>query len=184
MKRREPPAILYRRPEPKDGSEVWRLVRDSGGLDLNSAYSYLMLCDMFRDTCCIAQSEDRIVGFVSAFRKPADEQTLFVWQIAVDGGLRGRGVGRQLLRELTDRKENAGIRYLEATIGPNNIPSRSLFLGMAQSLNAECTMASKYESGLFPNPEGHDDELLFRIGPFDRVGLLNIKSQRTEEIHR
>lgn len=168
MNRREPPSIRYRQPEMKDGSEVWRLVRDSGGLDLNSAYSYLMLCDLFRDTCRVAESEGQIVGFASAFRKPDDAQTLFVWQIAVDPGLRGRGVGRSMLKELIDGEKNADIRYVEATIGPNNIPSRSLFLGLAQSFGAECSMATQYCAELFPGPDPHDDELLFRIGPIGR----------------
>lgn len=168
MTRRELPSIRYRQPVKKDGSEVWRLVRDSGGLDLNSVYSYLMLCDFFRDTCRVAESEGQIVGFASAFRKPDDPQTLFVWQIAVDPGLRGRGVGRSMLKELIDSDKNADIRFIEATIGPNNIASRSLFLGLAQSVGAECSMANHYAAELFPGPEAHDDELLFRIGPIGR----------------
>lgn len=35
------------RPRPGDGPLLWRLARDSGTLDLNSAYSYLLWCRDF-----------------------------------------------------------------------------------------------------------------------------------------
>jgi len=184
MTRREPPAIRFRKPEVKDGSEVWNLVRDSGGLDLNSAYSYLMLCDLFRDTCSVAESEGRIVGFTSAFRKPEDGETLFVWQIAVDRSMRGRGVGRALIREVLERASNSEVTFLEATIGPNNIPSRRLFLGIAESLGADCSISQKYASDQFPGPEQHDDELLYRIGPLAIDRSAADRPQRMEEINK
>lgn len=170
-------SIRYRLPVTKDGSEAWKLVRDSGGLDLNSEYSYLMLCDLFRDTCRIAECEGKLVGFVSAFRKPGDSRTLFVWQIAVDPGLRGYGIGKKLLLELLGDNAHAEIRFLEATIGPRNIPSRRLFLGLSQSLGAECSIASQYGSELFAGPESHEDELLFRIGPIGREGTITVTDQ-------
>jgi L-2,4-diaminobutyric acid acetyltransferase len=77
---------------------------------------------------------------------------------------------------------SADIRFLEATIGPDNIPSRSLFLGLSQSLGAECSMSSRYGSELFPGPESHDDELLFRIGPIGRARTLTDQPLRMEEM--
>ncbi|RJE90243.1 diaminobutyrate acetyltransferase [Paenibacillus sp. 1011MAR3C5] len=161
---RNPSAVDYRKPTVQDGQDIWRLIKRAGGLDLNSAYCYLMLCDMFSETCCIAERDGRLSGFLSAFRKPEEPDTLFVWQIAVDPVLRGNGIGGALLKEVLSRSSNKGIRYLEATISPGNIASRSLFMAMARGLECECKISELYEASMFP--DNHEIELIYRIGPF------------------
>lgn len=173
--------LSFRKPDMKDGGAVWELVRDSGKLDLNSAYSYLMLCDMFRDTCCVALHEGQTAGFVSAFRKPGDSETLFIWQIGVAAELRGRGVGNRLLKELLTREENADIRYLEATISPGNEASRQLFLRLAHELGGTCLISAYYGADLFPGTTKHDEEQLFRIGPIKLDWNMD-QLKRMEEI--
>lgn len=155
--------LAFRKPEASDGQAVWKLVKRAGGLDVNSAYSYILLSDMFRDTCCVVMQDERTLGFVSAFRKPTGQRTLFVWQIAVDPTLRGNGIGSKLLKELLLREENHDIRYVEATIGPDNLASRQLFIRLANTFGAECNISEQYAASLFP--ESHNDELLYRIGP-------------------
>ncbi|MFD0959005.1 diaminobutyrate acetyltransferase [Paenibacillus chungangensis] len=158
--------LLYRMPSVEEGAKAWELVRDSGVLDLNSAYSYLMLFDLFRDTCCVAVEEGELVGFVSAFRKPTETSTLFVWQIGVSAKMRGRGVGKALIRQLLQRVGTANVQYIEATISPGNMPSSKLFQSVADELGAECAIRDYYSSELFPGDGHHDDERLYRIGPF------------------
>jgi L-2,4-diaminobutyric acid acetyltransferase len=169
--------IRLRRPEAEDGTDVWRLVKRAGNLDVNSVYSYLMLCEMFRDTCCVAVQDDRLCGFVSGFRKPADPDTLFIWQIAVDPLLHGNGIGGNLLRELLTREENHGIRYVEATISPNNLASRQLFIRTAEKLGTGCAISEHYNASMFP--ETHDAELLFRIGPI-KMKVEEVNHERIE----
>lgn len=167
-------AVVYRRPTVEDGPHIWRMIKRAGGLDVNSAYSYLMLCDMFGKTCCVAEQDGRICGFLSAFRKPEQSDSLFVWQIAVDPVLRGNGIGATLLKEVLAREENDNIRYLEATISPDNVASRSLFMALARELEGECHISERYGSSLFP--EAHETELLFRVGPITtRNKTLNLK---------
>lgn len=163
-----------RRPETDDGTDVWKLVKRAGNLDVNSVYSYLMLCEMFRDTCCVAFQDERLYGFVSGFRKPAEPNTLFIWQIAVDPLLRGNGIGGKMLRELLAREENRDIQYVEASISPHNPASRQLFIRLAEKLGTECAVSAHYSAAMFPEP--HDEELLFRIGPIrierqQRIGI-------------
>lgn len=155
--------ILYRQPSPSDGAAVWELVRNAGSLEANSAYSYLMMFDMFRETCCIAKQGERTVGFVTAFRKPTHPDELFVWQIGVSADVRGRGIGRAMLNHIV-RRENS-IQFVEATISPGNIPSRSLFAGWARELGCPCTTQSKYGPEIFPAEENHEEEWLFTLGP-------------------
>ncbi|WP_258881705.1 diaminobutyrate acetyltransferase [Paenibacillus sp. sptzw28] len=153
------------KPSPSDGERVWRLIKETGSLDLNSVYSYIMLCDIFRDTCVIAAQAGEAVGFISAYRRPDRPQTLFVWQVAVAGSMQGQGLGKRMLRELLARRENADIRFVEATIGPDNTASRRLFLGLAEEKGCESSLTECYPARFFPEASAHEPELLLSIGP-------------------
>ncbi|GGD81226.1 diaminobutyrate acetyltransferase [Paenibacillus nasutitermitis] len=156
---------VLRKPSASDGTQVWELVKRVGTLDLNSVYSYIMLCDIFRDTCVIALQQDVIVGYMSAYRRPDLPDTLFVWQAAVDSSQRGKGLAKEMLRELLNREENNGIRFVEATIGPDNIASRRLFTGLGEERSAHCQLSEYYPVSYFPEGSGHEPELLLRVGP-------------------
>lgn len=89
------PSVCFRAPSKEDGAKVWELIKNTGTLDLNSAYSYLMLSEFLSDTCVIAEENKQIVGFVSAFRPPSDCDVIFVWQVAVHGSQRRNGIGKK-----------------------------------------------------------------------------------------
>lgn len=159
---------IFRAPRKEDGPAVWRLIKEAGTLDLNSPYSYLMLCDMFSDTCVIAEERGNIVGFVSAFLSPASPDTIFIWQIGVSQSQRGKGLGKRLLRQVLKRKACADVRFLEATVSPSNIPSQSLFRSLARELGTDCRTRKRYGEDLFPG-NGHESEWTFRIGPMNQM---------------
>ncbi len=165
--------VTIGRPSASDGDAVWRLVKDVGTLDLNSAYCYIMFCDLFSETCVVAKRGDEIIGFLSAYRKPGSPDTLFVWQVAVISGMRGKGVGSGMLKELLGRKELSDIHYVEATIGPDNLSSRALFMGLIARRGGESSISERYPAELFPDTEGHEPELLFRIGPLLQREQIN-----------
>lgn len=157
--------VVFRQPQVADGASIWRLVRDTGVLDINSPYSYLMLCKFFSDTCVVAEYEGQIVGFVSAFRPPANQHTLFVWQVAVGESQRGNGLGKALLKELIGREVCKNVRYLEATVSPSNLSSQALFRGLARDFATCCEVSECFPAHLFPGGT-HESEMTFRIGPF------------------
>lgn len=165
------PALHIRRPAADDGAAVWNLVREAGGLDVNSAYAYILLCDRFAGTCAVAETGGRLAGFVSAFLQPDRPDTLFVWQIAVHPSARGRGIGASLLGALLRRPACAGVRRVEATVSPDNAASQALFRRFAQRLGAplERLSGQGYAAGLFPAGTAHEDEWLFRIGPMSPI---------------
>src|SRR5690606_33625238 len=101
------------KPEVAHGPAIHRLVAACKPLDLNSRYAYLLLCEHFADTCALARAGDRVVGFVSAYRPPGRDDTLFVWQVAVDAGMRGRGLAKAMLSDVLARDALRGCRYLE-----------------------------------------------------------------------
>ncbi|QKS46572.1 diaminobutyrate acetyltransferase [Paenibacillus cellulosilyticus] len=155
-------SVLIRKPSAEDGAKVWELVKHAEVLDVNSAYSYIMLCDLFRGTCAVAEQNGKIVGFVSSFHPSERENTLFIWQIAVAKSHRGQGIGISLLKELLERDENSEVRTIETTISPSNTPSKSLFGRLAKELGSTIEQYNGYSSNLFP--EGaHEEEKWIRI---------------------
>lgn len=161
-------AHLLRMPAREDGYPVWQLVSQCPPLDLNSVYSYLLLCEHFRKTCVVAEANGQIDGFVSAYLPPDRDDVLFIWQVAVHERGRGHGLGRQMLLSLLDRPHLAHIRYLETTVGPDNAASRHMFAAVAHNMGTSIDESPLFEPELF-GPEAHDDERLLKIGPLRRM---------------
>lgn len=153
-----------RAPSAADGGDMWRLVRDSGVLDLNSPYCYLMVAKRFAQTSVVAEEGGRLVGFVAGFRPPDTPGALFVWQIGVDASQRGQGLGTRMLHWLIERTRPLGVTHLEATVTPSNTASQRLFHGVARDHGTECRKTPWLEVDDFPEA-GHEPEALLRIGP-------------------
>lgn len=154
----------FRKPTKHDGSVVWQLIKNTKVLDLNSSYSYLMWCEIFSDTSIVAERNGEIVGFISGFFHPNTTGKLFIWQVAVSESERGKGLATKMLYQLLNRTACGTVQYIEATVSPSNKPSQSLFKGLAKKLETDCNISDYFLSEDFP-AEGHEDELLFKIGP-------------------
>lgn len=155
--------VVIEHPTKADGAPVWRVARDSGTLDLNSSYAYLMWCQDFADTSVVARIDGAVGGFVMAYRKQAEPDVAVVWQVAVDETARGRGLGGRMLDALYDDLVADGVRFLEATITADNTASIALFGSFAERWNAALTRSEHFVAADFP--DGHDAEDLYRIGP-------------------
>lgn len=141
-----------------DGAAMWRLARDSGNLDLNSSYAYLLWAYDFASTSVIANVDDQPAGFVSGYRRPEDPSTLMVWQVAVDEQHRGRGIARTMLDHLAT---DLDVRQLQTTITADNTASIALFTSFADAHGAALEREPVFPAEAFP--DGHDAELLFKI---------------------
>lgn len=136
---------------------LWALAGECG-LDLNSPYAYVMWGRYHQETTVVAEDEAGVAGFVLAFRVPRDPDTVFVWQIAVAGDRRGRGIGGALLDELVDR---TGARCVEATVTPSNAASAAMFRALAARHGTTAAEEPCFAEHHFP--AGHEAEVLFRI---------------------
>ena len=134
-------------------------------LDLNSVYLYLLLTEHFPDTCILAEDRDGLLGMVSAYRPPDRDDTLFIWQVAVDPRARGRGLGLEMLLGLLARRSSRPVRWVETTVGPGNRASRRLFSRLAACLDAPLGETALFDAALF-GAQAHEAEPLLRIGPF------------------
>lgn len=134
LARKRPDDIIYRAPCSEDGANVWRLVSSCAPLDENSLYCNLLQCDHFGDTCIAAerQSDGALVGWTSGYLIPDEPQTLFVWQVAVDETVQGKGVGKRMLTTLLDRDACRQVTALKTTITTENKASWGLFSSLAK----------------------------------------------------
>lgn len=157
--------VDFRNTEVADAASIWCLVRDSGALDLNSQYAYLLLCDHFARTCLVASVNNRLAGFVSAYLPPNRPATLFVWQIGIAPTMRKQGLAKSLLQQLIRLPACEHVRFLEATVTPSNRASRNLFAAFARDNRAELHVEPAYQATDFATNSSHEAEELFRIGP-------------------
>ncbi|MEU6244716.1 diaminobutyrate acetyltransferase [Streptomyces sp. NPDC047024] len=161
-----PADLIVDRPAVTDGAALWRLAKESKTLDLNSSYSYLLWCRDFAGTSAVARGADgEPVGFVTGYVRPDRPHTLLVWQVAVDGAQRGRGIAAALLDGLTARlTAERGITGVETTITPGNTASERLFTSFAARHGVEPERETLFPAELFPDGP-HEPEVLYRIGP-------------------
>jgi diaminobutyrate acetyltransferase len=159
-----PADVTLESPQVSDGAALWRVARDSGSLDLNSSYAYLLWCKDFADTSVVVRERGDVVGFVTGYVPPATRDTLMVWQVAVAGSHRGAGLAAKMLDHLLDRLRPAGVRYLETTVTEDNTASNRLFRSLAERRLADVDRAELFAAADFP--DHHEAEFRYRIGPF------------------
>lgn len=159
--------ITYREPRLSDGARIHQMVLRAGTLDVNSAYLYFLLSDHFHATCAIAEADDRLVGFLTAYRLPDAPRTLFVWQIAVDPDARGRGVASGLLNALETRPWFREIQRIELTISPDNPASQALFARWAKRLNRPIKKQPYLSAEMLGDGHQPEETYWIDLGPVD-----------------
>jgi L-2,4-diaminobutyric acid acetyltransferase len=155
--------IHIRKPQASDGLEIHQLIASSPPLDLNSVYSYYLLGEHFRDTCVVAEYRGKIAGFISAYRPPERNNTLFVWQVVVDQTLRGQKIAGRMLNALLQRFEPCDLRYVEATVNPSNTASRRLFERLAIARGTTLEEEPFLDATAFGPGGDHESEILLRV---------------------
>lgn len=131
--------LTFRKPKDTDGYAVHDLIQNCPPLDQNSVYAYLLLCTHHADTCVIVENDGVPVGFLSGYIPPGEEDTLFVWQVAVCSEARGLGLATHMLNEILSRPEMEHINQIKTTITRDNKASWRLFESFAESVDANCT---------------------------------------------
>ena len=156
--------FTLRHPTLDDAPWIWRLVRETGVLDENSLYAYLLLCRDFAETCLVADRDSQLAGFVTAYQPPQRSNVLFVWQVGVSVMARRQGLALRMLCELVSRRRDASIEFVESTVASSNTASRHLFKALANRLEAPLADAHGFAESHF-RFGNHEAEPLIRIGP-------------------
>ena len=169
-----------RQPRATDGYALNQLVERCPPLDTNSVYCNLLQCTDFSATSIAAENDDgELVGFISGYCPPARPDTLFIWQVAVDDRMRGQGLALSMLLELISRTANHGVRWLETTISPGNTASEALFAKAFRRLELEPQTRTLFSRETHFDGK-HDDETLYRAGPFTSSALSNLSKINQE----
>ena len=158
--------FTLRGPGAKDGHAVHELISACPPLDLNSRYCYLLQCTDFARTCILAERDDRVVAWVSGYRRPADASVLFIWQVAVHPEARGHSLAKTLLTALLARPDCRSVATIQTSVTADNLASLRVFESLAASLDARFVKHKWLEREAHFQGH-HDTEYLLTIGPFE-----------------
>ncbi|MGF1755052.1 diaminobutyrate acetyltransferase [Vibrio makurazakiensis] len=155
-------AWIFREPKITDGDDIYSLIASCPPLDVNSSYCNFLQSSHFSQTCLIAERDGDVAGFVSGYRKPAEPEVLFIWQVAVSPRHRGKGLAYSMVKELLSRDGLAAVRAIETTITDDNKASWALFkkLDAANGQQGEVNTFLDEETHFKGK---HDTEYLYRI---------------------
>lgn len=159
--------ISLRKPTLTDGSAVHALIARCAPLDTNSMYCNLLQCFHFADTAILAEQNQQPVGFISGYLLPQQQNTLFVWQVAVDKVARGQGLASRMLQGLI-KQQGGGVNHLHTTITKANEASWNTFRRLARELDAPFNSHELFDKDKHLGGE-HDTEFLIDIGPFGQA---------------
>lgn len=164
-----------RRPRSSDAPAIRKLVAESGVLELNSTYAYLLLCTDFAQTSIVADIDGHVQGFITGYQPPPRPDVLFVWQVAVAPTAQRGGLAAAMLDALVERVSSgnhAGPLTVEATVAPGNARSRAFFGAFARRHAVPLTEHAYFTADQL-DPDGtHEDEPLLRIGPINTPAAL------------
>ncbi|MCV7223800.1 diaminobutyrate acetyltransferase [Mycolicibacterium elephantis] len=161
-------ADSLRAPVAADALAMHQLVAETGVLDLNSSYAYLLMATDFADTSIVAHRDGRLFGLITGYHPPARPDVLFVWQVAVAEAARGQGLAGAMLDALVYRvrRDRCGHPVtVETTVAPSNTASRAFFGAFARRHGVPLTESPHFSSALLSVEGEHEDEPLLRIGP-------------------
>lgn len=153
--------ILFRKPRFREGEKIHDLIKSSPPLDLNSSYAYFILCRDFTDHSIVAEIDNKIVGYISAYIRPKKDNTLFVWQVVVSKKVRGLGIAKKMLTHII-KDLSADVTIVETTISPSNKASQKIFTRYAKENGHPITKSPFLSEDDFSG-EGHEAEELYQI---------------------
>jgi L-2,4-diaminobutyric acid acetyltransferase len=157
--------LKLRKPAISDAHTIWTLIKTSPPLDVNSLYCYLIICAHFSGTSIVAEHQGVVCGFISAYIRPDSGNTLYIWQVAVKNEYQRKGIAKAMIDSLLHRKFKFPVNYLETTVNPSNQASGNFFRSTAKLLNTQCQESIMFSEKDFGD-QGHEAEILYRIGPF------------------
>ncbi len=161
----------------EDIKEVYRLLTANRPyVGLNSRYTYFLLAKDFSDTCVVTEHKGKIVAFSSGYISPVKTDTFFCWEAVVHKDYRGNNLQKiMLLHQIIMTR----VKYFEGTVNPSNEASKKSFRELAKLLETKCEESILFSEDDFEN-DGHEPEILFRIGPIPYSWLTkNIKTLET-----
>lgn len=162
-----PSKIHFNKPKKSQTKEIIKLVKETKILDVNSEYLYYLQTIHFNKFCCVAFDESKknnVIGFVSGYLIP-NEDSLFIWQVAVNEKYRGLGLAQRMILTIVKRKSMQKIKFIKTTVSPSNQSSIRVFEKVALALNTKLKKEKFLKMKDFTH--SHEDEPMYVIGPIN-----------------
>jgi len=93
-------------------------------------YIYWILGEYFPSLCYVALNGEDIEGFVCALHS-TDKNSVFIWQLVVSAGSRGKGVAKLLCKEIMAYVCKNKVESIQLTINDKNTASIAFFTAFA-----------------------------------------------------
>lgn len=155
--------MAFRAPRVHDAATIWRMAPQRGTSEHDSCYAYVLLCAHFSDTGVVAEADGAVVGYALAYRIPARQHELFLWQLGVAGGQDAAALTTRVLEELLSRRACADARFLCMTCSPHDLELRERVQQFARRRGVRCAIEPCFPATLFAEPRVDED--LLRVGP-------------------
>jgi len=154
-----------------DIPKVRSLIKNHLDLEENWTYKgdpwyYWTLSNMFSETCLVAEKEEKIVGFVAAYKNQSTEKDIFIEDIIVDHKVRRTGLGTKMISTLIQKAANKNCKSIWGTIDPTNKISIDFFKA--------CGFENKTEE-FSPKIDFNGNGKIGKIN--EEVTFLNLKGQ-------
>ncbi|GEM_PF-3598627 len=157
-------AVEYRKASVEDAKEIHTIVKNTPGIDDNSLYYYSLWLKEFDQSNVVATQNNKIIAFLTAFRKPKDPETLFLWQLAAIPRHGVPDLGVRLAYHLIDYEIDNNLSGVEATIDLNNKSILYVMKKIEKKYNGKMLMEEYLsEDFLSGNDEHHHSETLLKI---------------------
>jgi len=158
--------------ELQDIKDVYKLLTENRPyVGLNSRYTYFLLAKDFSDTCVVVEHKGKIIGFSSGYISPNKKDTFISWEAVVQEDFRGNNLQKLMLVHQIIGKR---VKYFEGTVNPSNEAPKRSFRDLAQLLETKCEESMLFSGDDFEN-DGHEPEILFRVGPFSKEQINKVK---------
>ncbi|CAM3862816.1 L-2,4-diaminobutyric acid acetyltransferase [Vibrio aerogenes CECT 7868] len=152
----------FRTPCLDDGDGIHQLIAACPPLDVNSSYCNFLQSSHFNSTCVLAERDQAVAGFISAYRKPESPDELFIWQVAVAPRFRGQGLAFRMLQNLLKRPSLCKVAVVETTITEDNQSSWALFKKLDKAHGLQGSVSTFLDENRHFKGK-HDTEFLYRI---------------------
>jgi len=126
-----------RSPVLEDTKQIINLVRESGKLDVNSAFYYALWIKEWSDTCAVAVSNGCIVGVLTGFVRPTNPSVYFSWQACISPTTDESNLAFCLYKYVLDPLIIRGVTHLETTVDRTNRFVRLMLAKMAHHYGSE-----------------------------------------------
>ncbi|MBL1148133.1 MAG: GNAT family N-acetyltransferase [Pseudomonadota bacterium] len=143
-----------------DAAQITELMTQTDTIDTHTVYTLWQSHYFDPDFFLVAKSDEHVLGYV--FGRMAENNTAFLWQIAVEDTHRKKGIGCALVTAFLQQADTKGAKDVVTTIVPGNDASQRLMKRSA--VKNGIPFVKTGDTGDFGNTMKTENIYCFQIG--------------------